>query len=114
VVQIDSNERVRAILPVEEFSENKYVVMLTEKGVIKKTSLDAFSNPRTNGIIALTTDLEDGVIDAQISDGTSDIFIATKLGMSIRFDESDVRAMGRSARGVKGITLEKDDAVVAL
>lgn len=114
VVQIDSNERVRAILPVEEFSENKFVVMLTEKGVIKKTSLDAFSNPRTNGIIALTTDLEDGVIDAQISDGTSDIFIATKLGMSIRFDESDVRAMGRSARGVKGITLEKDDAVVAM
>lgn len=114
VVQIDSNERVRAILPVEEFVENKYVVMLTEKGVIKKTSLDAFSNPRTNGIIALTTDLEDGVIDAQISDGTSDIFIATKEGMSIRFDESDVRAMGRSARGVKGITLEKDDSVVAM
>jgi DNA gyrase subunit A len=114
VVQIDSKEKVRAILPVEEFSENKYVVMITEKGVIKKTSLDAFSNPRSAGIIALTTDLEDGVIDAQISDGTSDIFIATKEGMSIRFDEGDVRAMGRSARGVKGITLSKDDVVVAM
>lgn len=114
VVQIDAKEKVRAILPVEEFSENKYVVMITEKGVIKKTSLDAFSNPRTAGIIALTTDLEDGVIDAQISDGTSDIFIATKEGMSIRFDEGDVRPMGRSARGVKGITLAKDDAVVAM
>lgn len=114
VVQIDAKEKVRAILPVEEFSENKYVVMITEKGVIKKTSLDAFSNPRTAGIIALTTDLEDGVIDAQISDGTSDIFIATKEGMSIRFDEGDVRPMGRSARGVKGITLAKEDAVVAM
>ncbi|NUM59561.1 MAG: DNA gyrase subunit A [Bdellovibrionaceae bacterium] len=114
VVQIDANEKVRAILPVEEFTENKYVVMITEKGVIKKTSLDAFSNPRTAGIIALTTDLEDGVIDAQISDGNSDIFIATKEGMSIRFEEGDVRPMGRSARGVKGITLAKDDIVVAM
>ncbi len=114
VVQIDSNERVRAILPVEEFVENKYVVMLTEKGIIKKTSLDAFSNPRNNGIIALTTDLEDGVIDAQMSDGTCDIFIATKEGMSIRFDEGDVRSMGRSARGVKGMTLEKDDSVIGM
>ena len=114
VVQIDANEKVRAILPVEEFTENKYVVMITEKGVIKKTSLDAFSNPRTAGIIALTTDLEDGVIDAQISDGHSDIFIATKEGMSIRFEEGDVRPMGRSARGVKGITLAKDDIVVAM
>lgn len=114
VVQTDAKEKVRAILPVEEFSENKYVVMITEKGIIKKTSLDAFSNPRTAGIIALTTDLDDGVIDAQISDGNSDIFIATKEGMSIRFDEGDVRAMGRSARGVKGISLSKDDVVVAM
>ncbi|MBN8535637.1 MAG: DNA gyrase subunit A [Deltaproteobacteria bacterium] len=114
VVQTDAKEKVRAILPVEEFSENKYVVMITEKGIIKKTSLDAFSNPRTAGIIALTTDLDDGVIDAQISDGNSDIFIATREGMSIRFDEGDVRAMGRSARGVKGISLSKDDVVVAM
>lgn len=114
VVQLSNNEKVRAILPVEEFSENKYVVMLTEKGIIKKTSLDAFTNQRTAGIIALTTDLEDGVIDAKISDGQSDIFIATKEGMSIRFNESDVRPMGRSARGVKGITLAKNDVVVGM
>lgn len=114
VVQLSQNEKVRAILPVEEFSENKFVVMLTEKGIIKKTSLDAFSNPRTAGIIALTTDLEDTLIDAQISDGSSDIFIATKEGMSIRFNESDVRGMGRSARGVKGITLSKEDIVVGM
>lgn len=114
VVQLSNNEKVRAILPVEEFSENKYVVMVTEKGVIKKTSLDAFSNPRTAGIIALTTDLDDGVIDAKISDGASDIFIATKEGMSIRFNEADVRPMGRSARGVKGMTLAKEDTVIGM
>ncbi len=114
VVQLSADEKVRAILPVNEFSENKYVVMLTEKGIIKKTSLDAFSNPRQAGIIALTTDLDDQVVAAKISDGTSDIFIATKEGMSIRFNEDDVRGMGRSARGVKGITLSKEDVVVGM
>ncbi|MFN7455702.1 MAG: DNA gyrase C-terminal beta-propeller domain-containing protein, partial [Pseudobdellovibrionaceae bacterium] len=114
VVQLSNNEKVMAILPVEEFVENKYVVMVTEKGIIKKTSLDAFSNPRTAGIIALTTDLDDQVIDAKISDGQSDIFLATREGMSIRFNEDDVRAMGRSARGVKGITLAKTDFVVGM
>lgn len=112
VVQLAAGEKVKAILPVNEFSENKYVVMLTEKGIIKKTSLDAFNNPRQAGIIALTTDLEDQLVAAKISDGQSDIFIATKEGMSIRFNEDDVRGMGRSARGVKGMTLAKDDIVV--
>ena len=114
VLSLSPKEKVAAILPVDEFSESKYVVMLTEKGIIKKTSLDAFANPRPSGIIALTTDLDDQVIDAKISTGQSDIFIATKEGMSIRFDEGDVRPMGRSARGVKGVTLGKDDAVVGL
>ncbi|HND86115.1 MAG TPA: DNA gyrase C-terminal beta-propeller domain-containing protein, partial [Pseudobdellovibrionaceae bacterium] len=114
VVQLAPNEKVRAILPIEEFSENRFVVMLTEKGIIKKTSLDAFSNPRQAGIIALTTDLEDGVIDAKISNGECDIFIATKEGMSIRFNENDVRPMGRSARGVKAITLAQSDIVVGM
>ncbi|MFM6929293.1 MAG: DNA topoisomerase (ATP-hydrolyzing), partial [Bdellovibrio sp.] len=80
VVQLASGESVRAILPVDEFNESKYVVMLTEKGVIKKTSLDAFSNPRTAGVIALTTDLNDAIIAVKISDGQSDVFIATKEG----------------------------------
>jgi DNA gyrase subunit A len=114
VVQLSSGEKVKAILPIEEFSENKFVVMLTERGIIKKTSLDSFSNPRTAGIIALTTDLEDGIIDVKISGGNSDIFIATKEGMSIRFQEGDVRAMGRTARGVKAMTLAKEDIVVGL
>lgn len=114
VVQLTNNEKVRAILPVEQFSEDKYIVMLTEKGVIKKTSLDLFANPRSAGLIALTTDLDDAVIDVQISDGQSDVFIATKEGMSIRFNEDNVRSMGRAARGVKAINLAKDDIVVAM
>ncbi len=112
VVNLTAGEKVKAILPINVFSENQYVVLITEKGIIKKTSLDAFSNPRQAGIIALTTDLEDQVVAAKISDGSSDIFIATKEGMSIRFNEEDVRGMGRSARGVKGVTLSKEDAVV--
>lgn len=114
VVQIGNNEKVQAILPVEEYSDNKFVVMLTQKGIIKKTPLDAFANPRQAGIIALTTDLEDAVVAAKISDGHSDIFIATKEGMSIRFNESDVRPMGRAARGVKGITVGKTDDVIGM
>lgn len=114
VLSLSGEEKVAAILPVEKFTEDRFVVMLTEKGIIKKTGLDAFSNPRPSGIIALTTDLEDQVIDAQISNGKSDIFIATKEGMSIRFDEGDVRPMGRTARGVKGVTLSKEDSVIGL
>lgn len=114
VVNLAAGEKVMAILPVEEFTDKQSVVMLTEKGIIKKTSLDAFSNPRQAGIIALTTDLEDQVVSAKISDGQSDIFIATREGMSIRFNEDDVREMGRAARGVKGITLAKDDIVVGM
>ncbi len=114
VVTLSPNEKVKAVLPVEEFTESKYVVMITQQGVIKKTSLEAFSNPRPSGIIALTTDLEDSVIEAKISDGQSEIFVATKDGMSIRFDEGDVRPMGRSARGVRGITLGKGDVVVSM
>ncbi len=114
VVQLGPNEKVMAVLPVEAFVENKYIVMITEKGIIKKTSLDAFSNQRTAGIIALTTDLDDRVIECKISDGESDILIATREGMSIRFNETDVRPMGRTARGVKGINLTDKDYVVGL
>lgn len=114
VVNLASGEAVRAILPINEFEEKSYIVMLTEQGIIKKTSLSAFSRPRPSGLIALTTDLEDNLIDAKISSGTSDVLIATQEGMSIRFDEGDVRGMGRTARGVKGITLGKDDKVICM
>ncbi len=114
VVQLSPNEKVMAVLPVNEFREDQFVVMVTQKGVIKKTSLDAFTNQRTAGIIALTTDLDDVVIDAKLSNGTSTIFIATKEGMSIRFEEEEVRAMGRTARGVRGINLGEKDIVISM
>ncbi len=114
VVQLAANEKVQAILPVDEFSDQKYVVMLTKKGIIKKTPLSAFSNQRSAGIIALTTDLDDSLVESKISNGQNDIFIATKEGMSIRFNEDDVRPMGRAARGVKGIALSSKDQVVGM
>jgi DNA gyrase subunit A len=114
VVQLSANEKVRAILPIDKFEENKYIIMLTEKGIIKKTALDAYSNVNSKGLIALTTDLDDAILDCKISDGTSDVFIATKDGMSIRFNESDARPLGRTARGVKAITVAKDDSIVGM
>lgn len=114
VVQLSSGEKVKAILPVDKFNPEEYVVVVTEKGVAKKTSLESFSRPRPSGIIALTTDLEDNVMDAKICSKNSHVFITTRQGMSIRFNNSDVRAMGRAARGVKAITLGKDDLVVGM
>jgi DNA gyrase subunit A len=114
VLNLAGKEKIQAILPVDDFTGDKFVVMLTKKGIIKKTALEAFSNPRPSGIIALTTDLDDEVIDAKVSDGKCDIFIATEQGMSIRFDEGDVRAMGRTARGVKGVTLVENDVVIGM
>jgi len=112
VVQLAANEKVQAILPIEEFTADKFVVLITKNGIIKKTSLDNFSNPRPSGIIALTTDLEDALICAQITSGKDDIFVATKEGMSIRFSEQEARPMGRTARGVKAVTLGKGDQVI--
>jgi DNA gyrase subunit A len=114
VLSLSSTERVMAVLPIINFTADNHVVMVTKGGIIKKTSLDAFMHIKASGIIALTTDLDDNVIDAKLSDGKSDIFLATREGMSIRFHEEDVRNMGRQARGVKGITLAKGDAVVGM
>lgn len=114
VVQLKNEEKVMALMPVEDFNPSNYVVMLTKNGVIKKTSLEAFSNQRTNGLWAINFDTDDTLVDAKISDGHSDIFIATKDGMSIRFPESEVRPIGRQGRGVRGVTLGKDDHVVSL
>lgn len=111
VVTMQSNERHMAVLAVKAFEE-KYVFFATEKGVVKKTPLAAFSNPRPSGIIAITLDPDDTLIKASLTDGESEIVLGTRLGMACRFKESDVRAMGRAAHGVRGITLGRDDAVV--
>ncbi len=112
LVNLVPGERLAAILPVKEFVDDRYIVMVTKKGVIKKTSLAAYSNPRSNGIIAISIDEGDELMDVQQTMGNQDIFLATKQGKSIRFSEDDVRDMGRTARGVRGITMDKDDTLV--
>jgi DNA gyrase subunit A len=114
LVSMEAGERIAALLTVKEFEADKFIVMGTRRGVIKKTELSAFSNPRAGGIIAMGVEDGDSVIAVSISDGGSEIFIGTKDGMAIRFPESDVRPMGRSAYGVRGISLRDDDDVVAM
>jgi DNA gyrase subunit A len=105
---------IAAMIAVKEFEPNKFVVMGTRHGVIKKTELSAFSNPRAGGIIAMDVEEGDAVIAVQVSEGDNEIFIGTRNGMSIRFKETDVRSMGRTAGGVRGIELRDDDEVVAM
>jgi len=114
LVQLDKGDSIRAYVSVRDFDPNRFVVMVTEKGLIKKTRLDAFSNPRKTGIIAINLNEGDRLIDAKISDGADDIIIGTREGMAIRFNEQDVRDMGRNATGVKAITLDKNDKVVGM
>jgi DNA gyrase subunit A len=114
LVSMEEGERIAALLAVKEFEQNKFIVMGTRRGVIKKTELSAFSNPRAGGIIAMGVEEGDSVIAALISDGTNEIFIGTRSGMSIRFPESDVRSMGRTAFGVRGISLRDEDEVVGM
>jgi len=114
LVSMEPGEKIAATLAVKEFPEDKYVVMGTLKGVVKKTSLDSFSNPRAGGIIAMGVEEGDAVITVQQSDGAGEVFIGTRDGMSIRFEEADVRPMGRTAYGVRGITLRDDDIVVGM
>jgi DNA gyrase subunit A len=114
LVSLEEGEKIAAMLTVKEFEEDRFVVMGTRKGVIKKTQLSAFSNPRTGGIIAMGVEDGDSVISVLVSDGKGQIFIGTRNGMAIRFPEDDVRPMGRTAYGVRGITLRDDDVVVAM
>jgi len=114
LVNLAPGERVSATLPVREFATDKFVVMVTKKGIIKKTDLAAYSNPRSGGIIAVSIDEGDELVDVQLTLGNQDIFLATRRGMAIRFKEDDVRDMGRTARGVRGISLDKDDDVIGV
>jgi DNA gyrase subunit A len=118
LVQFESpEEKIAALLAVREFPEQddqQFVVMGTRKGTVKKTDLTAFSNPRPSGIIAIGIEEGDAVIAVEMSDGKEQIFIGTRDGMAIRFNEEDVRPMGRSAYGVRGITLRDGDEVVAM
>ena len=114
LLSLSSGERISAILPAREFTEGKFVVMATAKGVVKKTDLMEFSRPRSGGIIALGLNDDDSLIATEITRGEDDVFLPTRQGMSIRFREDDVRAVGRTAVGVRGIALEEEDEVVGM
>ncbi|HET6372235.1 MAG TPA: DNA gyrase subunit A, partial [Candidatus Polarisedimenticolia bacterium] len=113
-IKLEEGEQVRTLLPVREFEEDKYIIMATKQGIVKKTDLKAFANVRTAGIIALSIDPGDDLLSARLTDGKQDIIIATHMGKIIRFPESDVRPMGRSARGVRGIKLRANDFVMEM
>jgi DNA gyrase subunit A len=114
LINLPSNRKVAGVVPVREFSEGRHVMMVTRKGIIKKTSLADFQNIRSNGINAINIDEGDELLDVVLTDGNKRIFIATHNGMAIRFDESDARPMGRATRGVRGVDLRKDDFVVSM
>ncbi|HYK10220.1 MAG TPA: DNA gyrase subunit A [Gemmatimonadales bacterium] len=111
-IAIHQDERTAALVPVREFSTDQYLLFATKKGVVKKTVLSEFGNPRSSGIRAINVESGDELIDVQVTDGRNDVVLATRQGMSIRFHEQDVRDMGRAATGVKGIELDKKDHVI--
>src|SRR5437867_3937921 len=114
LVSMEEGEKIAAMVAVKEFPEDKFIVMGSRRGVVKKTALSSFSNPRAGGIIAMGVEDGDSVIAVQVTDGKGQIFIGTRDGMAIRFEEGDIRPMGRTAYGVRGITLRDDDYVVAM
>src|SRR5437667_951660 len=114
MVEMSQQERVAAVLPVKEFDDTHFIMMVTKNGTAKKTPLSAYSNPRRGGIVAIGVDENDALIDAVLTDGTQEIVLQKRNGKAIRFNEGDVRPMGRTAYGVRGVTLEEDDAVVGM
>ncbi|HDH01044.1 MAG TPA: DNA gyrase subunit A, partial [Nitrospirae bacterium] len=114
ILQLSEGEKVTAVIPVSEFKEDQYLFMSTRKGVVKKTALKAYSNPRAKGIAAIRIDPDDELIGVRQTGGSDDIILSTRGGLSIRFNEKNVREMGRVARGVRGIKLRGDDEVVSV
>jgi len=114
LVKLQTGEKIAAFCSAKAFDAGGYVLLATRKGIVKKTELNAFSNPRSGGIIALGVEADDALIDAVLTSGEDQILLASRDGMAIRFSEEDVRPMGRTAYGVKGIELDEGDAVVAL
>jgi DNA gyrase subunit A len=114
LLPLREGEKISAYLPVREFQEGYFIVFATRKGLVKKTELMAYANPRRDGIIALAIEEDDEVIGVRLTDGKQEILLSTKKGQAIRFSEEEVRPTGRGTYGVKGITLEEGDAVVSL
>ncbi|MEG0073770.1 MAG: DNA gyrase subunit A [Clostridia bacterium] len=114
ILQLDQDEKIAAIIPIEEYKDNLYILMATKNGLIKKTSLMEYSNIRKTGIQGITLKQDDELIDVRLTDGSNDIVLVTRKGMSIRFSEDDVRSVGRVSMGVKGINATDEDYVVGM
>ena len=114
ILPLMPEEKIKIVLPASELDEERYVSMVTKKGIIKRTHLSDFRNTRKTGIIAISIDEDDELTFVKMTDGNSNLLVATKKGMAIQFNESDVRPMGRTARGVKAITIKENDEVVAM
>lgn len=114
LLSVETDEKISAMIRVPEIEGDQYLVMVTRKGIIKRTRLDAYKNVRKNGVIAINLDEDDELAWVRLTDGDDDLLIATKNGMSIRFNENDARPIGRTARGVKAITLNEGDEVVGM
>ncbi|BFT68565.1 MULTISPECIES: DNA gyrase subunit A [Paenibacillus] len=112
LIQIEQGETINAVIPVESFETDQYLFFATKQGVVKKTPIDDYSNIRKGGLIAINLREDDDLIGVKLTDGNQGIIMGTKFGMSIHFPEQDVRSMGRSATGVKGIQLDEEDAVI--
>jgi DNA gyrase subunit A len=114
LLNLSAGENISAILPVKEFTDDRFIMMATRQGVVKKTPLLEYSHPRTGGIIAVNLDEGDKLITVSLTDGKQDVLLASRNGKSIRFREEDARPMGRVTRGVRGMTLEADDVVIGM
>ncbi|MBU1202133.1 MAG: DNA gyrase subunit A [Nanoarchaeota archaeon] len=114
LVDVEQGEKVLAVIPVKNFDSNHYLLTATRRGVMKKTSLEAYSKPRRGGIIGLKLDDGDEVVSVVLTDGKADILLATKKGKAVKFNESDVRPVGRASRGVRGISLRKGDKLIGM
>lgn len=114
IILKSAEEKVTAFISVEEFLQDKYLVMITKKGIIKKTELEQFSNVRSSGIIAINLDEDDKLVVVRLTDGNTELLVGTRFGLACRFSEREVRPMGRTASGVRAITLEEGDFVVSM
>jgi DNA gyrase subunit A len=114
LLQLQKDERLSTFIAVKEFTPDHFLVMATKQGTVKKTKLEQYSNPRKGGIIAITLEKGDELIEAEVTDGKREILLPTRLGKAIRFQEDQVREVGRSARGVRGMKLGKGDEIIAM
>ena len=114
LLELKADERIATMVRVRAFPENEFLVMATAKGILKKTNLGEFKNPRRDGIIAINIDEGDRLIGVKHTSGSNEILLATRKGMSLRFHESELRELGRATRGVKGIELDEDDVLIDL